>query len=82
MRLKSLTCPCGEKSSDFIYSPNVGETMARSGFGFVLDVSNGMDTLWLCPACARRVHAAWQEIVRVTGSEFVHVTKTGCEVSP
>ena len=54
VRLQSFTCPCGETSPDFIYSSNVGETKARSGFGFVWDVSNGLCALWLCPRCAAR----------------------------
>ncbi len=56
MSLQSLTCPCGETSPDFIYSSNVAETKARSGFGFVLTSCAGV--VWLCPSCAKRVLAA------------------------
>lgn len=80
MSLQSLTCPCGETSSDFIYSSNVGETKARSGFGFVLTSCAGV--VWLCPSCAKRVDVAWSEIVAVVGRDDVHVGGTGCKVSP
>lgn len=72
---KTLKCPCGACSCELGNTTSVGARAEETGFGFVWDVSRGLDPLWLCPTCDEIVQEAWAKIVETTKVESIQIPR-------
>lgn len=69
-------CTCGVESHDVPAS--AGGALAKiseaSGFGFVWNVSYGLEPIWLCSNCMQLVQNAWETITRIAGTDNVNLS--------
>jgi hypothetical protein len=72
--MKTVKCPCGARSVEFEDTcGNVGATKTASGFFPAWDQANGLEIIWLCPACAEQAKVLAAELVKLVGSRHVYL---------
>lgn len=60
----TLTCPCGS-TVDVKRTSSVGDIRTESGWFHFMNQRNGLETMWLCPACNVRALEAVAILVEV-----------------
>lgn len=72
-----LKCTCGVESCEIpksLYS-SINGIAKITNFGFVWDISSGLDAMWFCGNCINIINDAWNEILKITGTPYVQIPR-------
>lgn len=72
----NLTCKC-KQVVQVESTSNAGSVISQTGWTPFFNQRNGLEMLWLCPACTERVKQASHLLREVFGEElsYIHMAK-------
>lgn len=72
MKRQNIKCPCGATST-ISSSSNLGDQTESTDFTHYLDISDGLDLVWLCPVCEITTRKAIAALIEVFGDRAPYI---------